>query len=397
LGQVLLQVLVEYRFDMAQAAQLLEQLDDDMTMRLQKTVEYYDLLEDLYKHNLVSRYHIPREVKKLKKRQKVEAKVSDDVVVESVVVSQDDVASTVDESDVGETELNTIEDTVVETLSFSENDYDAAVLDEQDEIPEEEEYEFSTGEESRVQVEEDTEEEFSFAGGFATVPVKETMKSFLPKDDGYKKHAGELKREQQKELEEEMEEMKEEGLIEETPKKVNTAIICVVAGCFVLLIVLAILFVKISLDRARAVVPSKSDSAYNTTYNAEDVAKYELGDKGELILKDENGAVLYDSSNQTAVVSPEEEMDISIMTEEEDENTVTQHYNDISGFENGASYKGLDLVNLINGTQGANCSLQKTNGAVVEITRGNASLEDFLPSGMYQCQISEGVLTFIEQ
>lgn len=393
LGQILLQVLVEHRFDMAQAAQLLEHLDADMTMRLQKTVEYYDLLEDLYKHNLVSKYHIPREVKKLRKQQKGNSSVSEEVVVESVMVEKP--AEKIAE------ESMTFSET---TLSFTEEDCnEAAWGDEEEEIPEEEEYMVAPDEEEYKFsqeipfVEDDEEEEFSFAGGLATVPVTEDMAVFVEREDVAKKHAGELKRQRKREVEEELEEMEEEGIIEKEPKKINPALICVIAGCAVLLIVLTILFVKVSIDRARAVKPQSTETAYNTPYSAEDVAKYELGEKGELILKDEEGNVLYDSANQAQVTVPEEEMDISIVTEEVEDASVTQQYNDISGFENGKSYKGLELVNLINGTQGANCSLQKTNGAVVEVTRGNASLEDFLPSAMYQCQVTDGTLIFVEQ
>ena len=413
LGQILLQILIEYRFDMSQAAQLLECLDKDMTTRLQKTVEYYDLLEDLYKHNLVAKYHIPREIKKLRKQRGVQDNISDNKdeyeegIGESVVCEDADIQEVIVDEIVEEVtegeilELDIQEDGVSEEAFYSAD----GLLDygDEEEIPEEEDvisaskYQEGTGAIPYSLVDDEDEDEFTFAGEYSVVPVEEMEeddKEIVRTSD--KKRAGELKRQQKRELEEELEEMKEEGIIKQEHKKINPTLICVIVGCILLLVVLAILLVKVTVDRARAIRPQNTEAAYNTPYNTEDVATYELGDKGELILKNEEGEVLYDSGNQPQPEVIEEEMSLAIV-EEEDENKVDQQFNDISGFEQNKDYKGLDLVNLINGTQGADCMLKKANGALVEVVRGEASVEDFLPSGLYRCQITDGVLTFIEQ
>lgn len=405
LGQTLLQILVEYRFDMAQAAQLLEHLDKDMTMRLQKTVEYYDLLEDLYQHNLVSKYHVPREVKRLRKQRETEQEgMAEDELVYDGSVAEVEVESVADMVDADD-----VEDRLEETMEEDEEEIYSSdgclSYEDDDEILDENEddglyegtgragkpYFLEEGEEG-----EEGEEEFAFVGDFSVVQVDESLQEDVVKSPTVeKKHAGELKRHQDKLLREELEEMKEEGIeIKEETKKVNPVFICVIIACVLLMVVLVILFVKITIDRSLAVHPQNSEAAYNTPYSAEEVAKYELGDKGELILKNEEGEILYDSGNQPQPDVVEEEIALAIVEEERE---ITQQYNDISGFEQNKDYKGLELVNLINGTQGADCTLKKANGAVVEVQRGKASMEDFMPSGSYRCQIVDGVLTFIEQ
>lgn len=428
IGQVLVQVLVEYQFDMAQAAELLEKLDEDMIVRLQKTVEYYELLDDLKKHDLIANYHIPREIRKLKKaKEKAARKTGGADTEEEKVIEEGNETQQPEDMDVAEDHSKTTKEVVVdaeevrmldqkqneeiendleddedledEDIEDDEDSFSIAGIEEPDE--EEDEYELAV---PQPRVDDDDETDFSFNSGMRVSKESIEVNEGRNREKSEKKSIGELKKIQKEEKRaERRNELRSKGEYEdmlkedeeEKKEKPNYILIGVIAGLGILIIILFILFLKISIDRNIKAEPTLDTSGYDHTYNKEDVKTYEVSETGGAILKDENGNVLYDASAQTVgaseneEASAEEEMQVTVIDENENPDAARQQFNDTSGFEDGKEYKGLDLINLINSSQGADCMLKRSDGTQISVQRGNASIEDFKPSATYRCQKTE--------
>lgn len=428
IGQVLVQVLVEYQFDMAQAAELLEKLDEDMIVRLQKTVEYYELLDDLKKHDLIANYHIPREIRKLKKaKEKAARKAGGADTEEEKDIEEGNETQQLEDMNVAEDHGKTTEEVVVDAeevrmldqkqneevendLGDDEDLEDEDIEDDEDsfsiagteESEEEDEYELAV---PQPRVDDDDETDFSFNRGMRVSKESIEVNEGKKREKNEKKSIGELKKIQKEEKRvERRNELRSKGEYEdmlnededEKKEKPNYILIGVITGLGILIIILFILFLKISIDRNIKAEPTLDTSGYDHTYNKEDVKTYEVSETGGAILKDEDGNVLYNASAQTVGNSEnnegapaEEEMQVTVIDENENPDAARQQFNDTSGFEDGKEYKGLDLINLINSSQGADCILKRSDGTQISVRRGNASIEDFKPSAIYRCQKTE--------
>ncbi len=446
-------------FSMAQTCDFIQDyLDEDLKERLQDTLEYYDVLELLKRGDkdhpgVIEKYHIPKEIKKRQREREKErrrnrviehkANKAQDEVVEDIEREEDVVFVNRKEKviDAPSYEINEVEDDEDEQIDkylqdIEESDsYEFSDSDDGSDIEAEDDYTFgdSAAEETGSIPEEDTisfddsEGEFSFSAAGAAVDKEssETVSDTEPEDTEMKKEK--LKEKIKKsskgekkdrtiprdggtprvkhltidDVEEKKDSTEDKKNAEKEKKAIVTAILVFLIVMFFIALIV-ILFIKITIDRKNKQMQPDT-SAYDTQYNPEDVAKYELTENGTPMLYDEEGNLLYDGTDQNnsmpEVVTPDEEMDFMVVNEPEElpDDVVRQEFNDVSGFTNGSIYKGLDLVNLINGNSGANCTLQMKNGSTVDIERGRASIEDFKPSGKYLCETDGTSLTFIEQ
>ena len=270
------------------------------------------------------------------------------------------------------------------------------------ESEEEDEYELAV---PQPRVDDDDETDFSFNSGMRVSKESIEVNEGKIREKNDKKSIGELKKIHKEEMRvERRNELRSKGEYEdmlnededEKKEKPNYILIGVITGLGILIIILFILLIKNSIDRNIKSAPTLDTSGYDHSYNKEDVKSYEVSETGGAILKDEDGYVLYNASAQTVGNSEnnegapaEEEMQVTVIDENENPDAARQQFNDTSGFEDGKEYKGLDLINLINGSQGADCILKRSDGTQISVRRGNASIEDFKPSAIYRCQKTE--------
>lgn len=401
----------------AQVGDLIKRLDSATLDELKKTLEFYDVLDILKKSKVIKSYRVPKDIKHQQKvrasRKTVPSEDAEDVE-EAERELQFETVIDIPAENVKEFEYE--EEDVADFDEFSEEDISFA---EEGAFTEEELEQFgfsSEPQEGTYSESGEHESEFSFSEEMQiekAEPEAVVEKPQMPKKESSISTAKNSKRKEKnpapatsKKLSE-LDEIEDDSVTEKTDvgKVLMIAGVSVVGIIFV--IILAVLFVRITMQRkAEEALKKVAPSGYDTLYNAEDVARYEIADNGNVVLYDENGNVLYNSGPEgatsdgaTGVTVPEEEMDFSVMFEEDEiiSDTVQQTYNDTSGFENGMDYKGLDLINMLNGNQGANCTLRMKNGASVSITRGSASIEDFKPSGIYRCQKTDSELYFDER
>ncbi len=420
------------RFTPSQTATFLKTLDEDILFRLADTLEYYDVLEILKKSGVVESYPIPKEIKKRqkerqkelrrKRKEKVSAKDTDtgeEVVYAPQVVyegsyreiDEEDEEDMADSAEIEDFEANSGEG----HPSFAEDDEESEDAAEGI-ITRGNEFSFEGGEpeqslEKEVKAparEMPAGDEFSFAGVSSDTgesdmkeEIKEETRRAPEKEKPQKKEAG--KKEKMRNTAPRSKRLTIEDIRDEEEEKVDKKYIGIVAlvvvAAAVFLVVLGTLFVRITMRR-RFEQAQRDTSGYDQQYSPEEVATYGLTENGSPVLYDEEGNVLYDGSDPTNnVVTPEEDIDFTIANEfeEEPQEVVNQQYNDTAAYENGKQYKGLDLVNMLNGNQGANCVLKMRNGMEVEVTRGDASIEEFKPSSFYQCEINGTELFFVEQ
>lgn len=404
----------------AQVGDLIQRMDKATLNELKKTEAFYDVLDVLKQNKVIRSYRVPKEIKRQRRQHQREEMVVEEQAMQNdsveeyqfenpvvIEVSAEDVREVPkyvsSSEEYGDQEDFGFSEEMKEQVLSGDTDLEGA-MDEGDN-----EFGFSddelgfTDDGVNSSVKEKEDMEFSFS---------DEMQEQQPQEErGKMNKKSELTRVEKKEAEERVSSKRlsdlddgydeNEDVEDNKKKKKNLAIfIGIVIAVFIFLLIMAVLFIRISIQRknAQALAVAQGQSGYDTLYNAEDVARYELTDNGGIVLSDEEGNVLYSSSQQSG--NMEEELDVSIMTEEEMlelTGGVQQMYNDPSGFEHGKVYKGLDLVNMLNGTQGANCILRLKNGATVTISRGLASIEDFKPSAMYECTVTGTELYFDEQ
>lgn len=380
-----------------QVGDLIKRMDENTLNMLKQTVEFYDVLNILKQNKVIRNYRVPKEIKQQQKRKGhrrtpesedvKEQKVEEDLQFENTIVLD------IPAEDVGGVAVAEGE------ISYEEEYGDAMMLDEL--IEGDENISFSTAEEEIVE-EDDEEEEFSFA-------TEMKIDKKVISEQGKKKMFGELEEGAYEDVKEkkgvkklgELEESSDEigGEEVEGKKTSNIVAVGIIVAVFILLLILAYLFIRITVQRDMAQNGMSGAGGYDTLYTT-DEKNYELTNDGNVVLNEESGVQGGDDMGSSVeVAAPEEEMDFSVFTEEElsDSNVIEQSYNDTSAFEDGMEYKGLDLVNMLNGTQGANCVLCLKNGATVSVTRGDASLEDFKPSGVYRCVKTDTEMQFVEK
>lgn len=405
IGKQLIMVVSDWTT--GQTIDFLSRLDGETTRELQKTLEYYDILEILKKNEprRKIRFTVPKDIKRRQKerdrelKKKKRAGEKEDIYIGDEALQDGEVfieKGVIDGKyrDYDEEEGIDLEEA---EISFGDEEYDDTLSDD----------EMSFAEEKPMGMLIAEEDDFSFDDGQQTAaggkPSAE-KKDEKPEDANTKKEGKREKRTKRiegdgspriKHLT-----LDDVGGDEDKKKEDSNLalIIGVVIGIIVLLTLLAVIFIFITGKLKLQRMAEQATEGYDQLYNPEDVASYELTENGSPVLRDEEGNVLYDGSDPANVVTPEEEMDWTIGTEEEQENecAAVQEFNDPSAFTDGAVYKGLDLINALNGTQGADCTLYMKNGAVVEVPRGEASIEDFKPSATYTCKTDGTVLSFTE-
>lgn len=416
----------------SQVGDFIKRLDERTLNALKQTVEFYDVLNILKQNKVIRSYHVPKKIKQQQKeRDRVgfsdvdthelvheEENEGSGLEFESVVVAdvhakeivEEDSFIPYEDEEYAEYEEEFLGEESDEYVSFSdEEDGDVSFLDEDGDIS-------FADEEDNMQHDvlglmEDAVRESEEDGGFSfssemevgrtveqpkgqEVVADEDMKSAATVENTVKKNRDKVSVEK-KSVE------KKEEVVEKTDngKRTTTVIIVsVVIGAIIFILVLVLLFVKITANR-RVTSGVNPPSGYDTLYNTGEYDGYQL-EGGDVTLSEEANTQQEAQQNvPTEVVAPEEEMDFSVVNEDDlpQEDVVEQTFNDPSAFEDGKDYKGLDLVNMLNGNEGANCTLELKNGASVSISRGNASLEDFKPSGMYKCKKDGSNLIFVER
>ncbi len=373
LGPKLLEVVSDYNMEQT-CKFLFDYIDEDLLSRLKGTLEFYDVLSILKKGTkdqpgVIKRYAIPKEIKKRLKERDLERKKSR--------------AHEGEVSDDGEVELCQRSEDIIDSTAIEVED----TLD----IETQDEYAFEEEKNLNSITFEDSDGEFSFSSKGAEPVIKseplekaeDTKESLKEK----RKKASTPKKQKEEDPKEKKAERKAIGIV---------AMASVLGMAFLCMIV--ILFIKITVERKNASMQKETDG-YNTRYSPEDVARYELTENGSPMLYDEEGNLLYDGTDPENRLpqSQDEEMDFTVLEELDEPGPPLQEFNDVSGFSDGAEYKGLDLVNMLNGNGGANCTLEMKNGARIEIERGSASIEEFKPSGRYLCRAKDQSLTFMEQ
>lgn len=376
----------------AQVGDLLKRLDDETLDELKKTVEFYDVLEALKKAKVIRSYHIPGNIKKLRKNKALtadEAAFADrEKMIEyepEIIEADTDTVRILDEEKgkaSGFAQEALEEDSDLKEDPEGDDDF-SITFDEESFPTEDDDFSFS----EQLEIKKDQQSE----GG---TQQKDAPAGEKQSQDAKKKKSGRSGKNPSNQTEE------DEENNEKNKKTTRLIIAGIEIGLVVFFLTLLVLFINISIKRKEA-AQQTTPSGYNSLYNTEDVATYGLSDSGAVILKDEDGNVLYEGSSSGLDRMPqqEEEIELAVISElqEENSNTVNQTTNDPSGFDEGKEYKGLELVNLLNGNSGADCTLQMKNGATVYIKRGNASIEEFKPSGIYKCSIDGSDLYFTEK
>lgn len=364
-------------FDVERTAAFIEQLDGAIIEGLKKTLEFYDVLDILRAEGKTTGYHMPKEIRaKRKARKKMKEGADADIVAQNNEKVGNTKVYTI--YDVSEEDVRYVDDLVEEDDTFGFDETEGIDFDN-------EEVELDEIETSSTKPIVSVDDEFDDSlEGFLD---DDNLKKVKPKKELLKKSENEISEpEKRKSLSEHIAGMDEE---EEKDTKRRTLIgvgIGLIIVIFILMLVY--LFLRISLQRRT----DGNNSGYDALYNSGDVDTYAITDNGSPILYDEDGHVVYDGS------ASNEEMDLSVINDVNDlEPVVTeQDFNDSSAFEEGKQYKGLDLVNMLNGTRGCNCVLNLKNGASVNISRGNASIEDFKPSAYYTCS-KDGNMMYLSE
>lgn len=377
----------------SQVGDFLKRLDEPTLNELKKTVEFYDVLEALKKSKVIRSYHIPRGIRKLrnsKNQVSASGDEKEDIVYEKEVIDAD-------ENTVKFIEEEDEKKKAVKDVEYQDDDDNEEQLDGGDD----DEFEIVFGEDNNS---EDLDDDFSFADNLEQIK-EEHKKEELKKEIREEKHMpGEYEKKEKTLKKRKIGELddipdKEEEEEDQKNKKTAAIVACICIVLVAFFFILIMLYINITIKRKAAAEAAATPSEYNTLYNKDEVAKYEVGETGNLILSDEDGNVLYNSSSDgTQAVEQEEEIDFDVVSElQGTDDTVNQSFNDTSGFEAEKEYKGLELVNLLNGNNGADCTLQMKNGTSVTIKRGNASIEEFKPSAMYKCTINGSELYFTEK
>lgn len=376
----------------AQVGELLKRLDEKTLHELKQTVEFYDVLEALKKSKVIRSYHIPRGIKKL--RSGKQAAPLEEIVFEPEIIDVTEEATFLEEEEEDEDAFEIKDETAVAAPEgdASDEENDGAEQEEDD-------FEIVFGEQAVT----DGDDDFSFAIRQikATQQVSKEDEGLMSEEREEREDLEKKEEKKEKPVRRRMGELDDIDDVEEDKKNKKTALIvaAVSAGLLFFFLILLLLFVKISVQRKAAAERAALPQGYNQIYNTDDVAQYRIGENGSVILQDEDGNVLYEgNSSGIDKMGVEEEIDLSVIPGlYEEEDRINQAYNDTSSFEEGKEYKGLDLVNMLNGNGGADCTLLMKNGASVNIKRGDASIEEFKPSAMYTCQIDGSVLYFSEK
>lgn len=401
-----------------QVADFLKRLDENTLNDLKKTVEFYDVLEALKKSKVIKSYRTPREIRKLRKRgQSIEpapeTETGSDIEYEKEIVEAEHVVvKGEDEEEEDAAEAVNLEDDFSisdDTDEGQEDDFSIVFNDPNDVADEDDDFTLAAEIENIKKEREPVANSKQPKQKMGKSQETESSTSVREENDDTEK----TKKPRKKKKLSELDEIPEEDEKEEDAQNKKLALIIAVVGVALVLFfaMLVVLYFNISNNRKREAAAAATPSGYNTLYNTDEVAKYEVGENGGVILQDDDGNVLYEgnssrvdnSSGQQAESSDssqmqEEEIALDVIEEPESAaGTVNQTFNDVSAFEADTSYKGLDLVNLLNGNSGADCTLKMKNGSSIDIKRGNASIEEFKPSGMYKCSIDGSQLYFTEE
>jgi len=424
----------------SQVGDFLKRLDDPTLNLLKNTVEYYDVLEVLKKNKVVKSYHVPREIKKMRRGEQtsdlenVEGAVtvgdSDvqyekeviDMPVQPKMVQEQSPAASADYDEDEDEDFADFADDDEDDYSYFANSMVASFNKQTEDDEDEDDDDEDPGDDTEddfaiVFAEEPTDgDEFTFAN----FPIKsaESQPVMLEKRGSEAENEStdswDKEGEDRKDRKRGKKSKKPDDLLEDEPESEeekkserNTRIIIGIctAACIAFFALLTASFFAITAKRRAEENAASQNTGYDKLYSEDDVARYEVGETGNVILKDEDGNVLYegdssgiDEQDTQLGQENEEEILVDVVNElQPDNETIHQTYNDVSGFEAQKDYKGLDLVNQLNGDMGADCTLKMKNGAVIEIKRGTASIEEFRPSAIYECNINGSELIFLEK